>query len=70
MGKINKNSNDKQLVIAPIGTKPHSIGAIVFMVNSYYKNKKVGVIYDFPIKKENRTDGIGLIHEYTININD
>jgi hypothetical protein len=40
------------------------------MVNSYYKNKKVDVIYDFPIKKENRTDGIGLIHEYTININD
>lgn len=68
--KINKNSNNKQLVIAPIGTKPHSIGAIIFMVNSFYKNKKVGVIYDFPIKKENRTDGIGLIHEYTIKIND
>lgn len=65
---IQKNSNNKSLVIAPIGTKPHSIGAIIFLINSKLNNKKVGLIYDFPIKKENRTEGIGIIHEYTLNM--
>lgn len=66
--KIQKNSKDKHLTIAPIGTKPHAIGAIIFLINSRSSNKKVEVIYDFPIKKENRTDGIGVIHEYRIGL--
>lgn len=64
--RIQKNSNNKSIVVAPIGTKPHAIGAIIFLINSKLKGNKVGLIYDFPIKKENRTDGIGNIHEYII----
>lgn len=64
--KIQKNSKNKNLVIAPIGTKPHAIGAIIFLINSRLNKDKVGIIYDFPIKKENRTDGVGIIHEYVV----
>ncbi len=63
---IQRNSNGKSIVVAPIGTKPHAIGAIIFLINSKLKGDKVGLIYDFPIKKENRTDGVGNIHEYII----
>lgn len=65
---IQKNAVEKSIVIAPIGTKPHAIGAIIFLINSKLNDKKVGLIYDFPIKKENRTDGVGVIHEYRIGI--
>lgn len=66
---IKKNSKDKNLVIAPIGTKPHAIGAIIFLINSKLNEEKIGVMYDFPIKKEKRTDGVGFIHEYIVRIN-
>ena len=37
---------DKLIKIAPIGTKPHCIAAILFAIK-YYKN--VEVVYDNPI---------------------
>lgn len=64
--KIQKNSKNKSIVVAPIGTKPHAIGAIIFLINSKLKGNRVGLIYDFPIKKENRTEGVGNIHEYIV----
>ena len=63
---IQHNSKLDNIVIAPIGTKPHALGAIVFLINSKKKGLNVGIVYDFPKKKENRTDGIGNIHEYTL----
>ena len=63
---IQQNSKFENIVIAPIGTKPHSIGAIIFLINSKEIGRKVGIVYDFPEKKENRTDGVGKIHEYSL----
>ncbi|NOQ32110.1 MAG: hypothetical protein GQ570_13420 [Helicobacteraceae bacterium] len=64
---IYKNSVDPTLVLAPIGTKPHAIGAIIFLINKKEVGVDIGLTYDFPKKKENRTDGIGNIYEYFIS---
>jgi len=66
--KIQRNSDYKKIVLAPIGTKPHAIGGMIFLINSKIEGLSVGIVYDFPIKKEKRTDGIGKIHEYTLGI--
>lgn len=65
---IHNNSKSETLVLAPIGTKPHAVGAIIYLINAKEKNKHIGLIYDFPKKKEKRTDGIGLVHEYSLKI--
>lgn len=54
-------------MLAPIGTKPHAIGAIIFLINKKEVGVNIGLTYDFPKKKENRTDGIGNIYEYLIS---
>jgi len=66
---IQKNERNKNLVLAPIGTKPHALGAIIFLINKKEEDIKVGLTYDFPKKKEKRTDGIGNIYEYSLIIN-
>ena len=67
LDNIYKNSFNPTLVLAPIGTKPHAIGAIIFLINKKEVGVNIGLTYDFPKKKENRTDGIGNIYEYLIS---
>ena len=52
------------LKIAPIGTKPHALGAILFAIRS---NQAVEIVYDHPIRKANRTIGSANILLYDIN---
>lgn len=47
-----------KLVLAPIGTKPHAIGAILFAIKN---PKQVEIVYDNPKRKINRTFGEGQI---------
>ncbi len=49
---ISKNQPDDLLKIAPIGTKPHSLGAILFSIGNPHN---VEIVYDHPIRKEKRT---------------
>jgi hypothetical protein len=60
---IHKNKSAK-LILAPIGTKPHAIGAILFAIKY---PKQVEIVYDNPKRKTTRTDGIGQIVECNIN---
>ena len=52
------------LKIAPIGTKPHALGAIIFTLSS---KRSVEIIYDHPIRKPNRTIGSANILVYDID---
>jgi hypothetical protein len=47
-----------KMVLAPIGTKPHVIAAVLFAIQF---PKQVEIVYDNPKRKINRTDGTGLI---------
>lgn len=50
--------DDMEMIVAPIGTKPHAIGAILFAIK--YK-EKVELLYDNPHRNVHRTDGIGKV---------
>ncbi|MGW8168610.1 MAG: hypothetical protein ACWGHH_01205 [Sulfurovaceae bacterium] len=66
--RICKNSRYGNIVVAPIGTKPHAIGIILLLINEKEKNKNIGIVYDFPEKQEKRTTGIGNIHLYNLSV--
>ena len=54
--KISYDNRDPQMVVAPIGTKPHVIGAILYAIKN---PTKVELLYDNPRRSVHRTDGIG-----------
>lgn len=58
--RIYKKSSKSKIKLAPIGTKPHAIGAMLFAIK--YPND-VEIVYDNPIRKSNRTDGVGQLIE-------
>jgi len=58
LDKISYDNNSPKMVIAPIGTKPHVIGAILYAIKHY---KKVELLYDNPKRSLHRTEGIGKI---------
>ncbi|WP_371417124.1 hypothetical protein [Granulicella sp. S156] len=50
--------------IALIGTKPHALGAVLF---SLLTPRSVELIYDHPIRKASRTEGIGRVLLYDLS---
>lgn len=55
---------DDVFKIALLGTKPHALGAVLYMI---FNDNKVQLLYDFPRKKQGRTSGIGRIYVYHIS---
>ena len=55
---------DHALKIAPIGTKPHALGAILYRLST---DRSVEIVYDHPIRKPNRTVGSANILLYEVN---
>lgn len=51
------------LKVAPIGTKPHALGAILFAIRS---ERAVEIVYDHPIRKQDRTRGSANILVYNV----
>jgi hypothetical protein len=50
--------------VALIGTKPHCLGGILFALLT---DKEVELIYDYPIKKLDKIEGISKLHVYEIS---
>ena len=55
-------SDGERLFVAPIGTKPHGVGAALFVS----QHPKVGVLYDHPQRTKGRSNRLGHWHLYTI----
>jgi hypothetical protein len=64
LSKLIQNNSDKKIKVAPIGTKPHAIGAILFAIKH---SNNVELIYDNPIRKKKRTSGVGKIVECDVS---
>jgi hypothetical protein len=63
LNKIKSNNSNYEITIAPLGTKPHSLGVSMFAV----KNEDVQLYYDFPSHgKKIRTVGIGKSFMYNL----
>ena len=58
LNRIKKENDNKKIIVAPIGTKPHTIAAIAFAIKNF---NNVENVYDNPKKVESRAEGIGLI---------
>lgn len=53
------------LKLAPIGTKPHALGAILFYLAS---TRPIELVYDHPIRKPNRTKGASRVSVYHVSL--
>ncbi|WP_350594655.1 MULTISPECIES: hypothetical protein [unclassified Pseudoalteromonas] len=61
--KIKQDYPEHYLYIAPVGTKPHALGAIMFNVDH---GETTEIIYDNPSVKKGRTEGRANIHIYNL----
>ena len=52
------------LKIAPIGTKPHALGAVLYALTS---RRRVEIVYDHPIRKAQRTLGTARLLVYHVS---
>lgn len=62
--QISYEHRGQEMVVAPIGTKPHAIGAILYALKN---PKTVELIYDNPIRSVHRTHGIGKVHACNVS---
>lgn len=62
--KIYNKSRGSKIKLAPIGTKPHAIGAMLFAIKY---QKDVEIVYDNPSRNSTRTDGVGQLIEFKIS---
>lgn len=58
LGRISARNRNPNMIVAPIGTKPHVIGAILYAIKN---PMKVELLYDNPKRSVHRTEGIGKI---------
>jgi hypothetical protein len=56
----------KAMRIAPIGTKPHAVGAILFQLGTASRGD-VEIVYDHPIRKAKRTAGAWRVSVYHLS---
>jgi hypothetical protein len=52
----------KLINLVPIGTKPHALGALIFLAETENSN----LLYDQPEKKRGRSEGVGEKHFYSL----
>lgn len=62
--RLFEENHEKQMMIAPIGTKPHCIAAILFAIKH---DKKVEVVYDNPVHTIKLTKGLGAITDCNVS---
>ena len=60
--KMSLQSNERMFV-APLGTKPHGIGAALFSA----KHDGIGVMYDHPVRKKERSDQVAFWHLFRVS---
>jgi len=56
--------NTSSVKIAPIGTKPNALGALLYKIANPSQTE---LIYDHPIRKEGRTKGVGKMFVYHVS---
>lgn len=67
LSEIHQDHPGAYLHIAPIGTKPHALGAIWYALEHPQDTE---IVYDHPVRKAKRTEGIGHTHIYFLKPHD
>lgn len=64
LNKLQADRPNQRLIIAPIGTRPHALGAVIYAI----KNPGSHLLYDFPIEiQEHRTESVGQCHIFHLS---
>lgn len=62
IAEVSQSLNDNErILIAPFGTKPAGIGAILYAVSN---PDMCGIIYDHPLRQKDRSKGVGRCHMF------
>ena len=65
LGELADTFPDRRMIIAPIGTKPHAVGAILYHLDH---PEVTEVLYDHPVRKERRTFGASRVCVYDFSL--
>lgn len=62
--RIHSETGDSYLRVAPIGTKPHALGAVLYAIRH---SSNVEILYDHPIRSRGRTRGSRGVYLYEVS---
>lgn len=62
--RIRARIGDRHLRVAPIGTKPHALGAVLFAIENPVATE---IVYDHPQRSQGRTSGTRGVYVYEIS---
>lgn len=66
LSSIRKDYPDHYLYLAPVGTKPHALGAVCYAIDHPLDTE---LLYDHPKRRPQRTEGVGPMHIYALREN-
>lgn len=64
IGRIHERIGEKYLRIAPIGTKPHALGAILYAIRNVSRTE---IVYDHPVRSKGRTHGTRGVYVFEVS---
>lgn len=62
LASIRRDFPDHYFYIAPVGTRPHALGALQYAIAN---ESHCEILFDHPVRQSNRTSGRGLIHIFS-----
>jgi hypothetical protein len=68
-GLRHDDKTEKPMLICPLGTKPHAIGAALFLVE-HNEGQDATLLYDHPSKSSDRSREVKRWHVYDVSCND
>lgn len=61
LSRMHQEHSSESLTMAPIGTKPQALAAVVY---SLQYPSKTEIVYDHPVRKARRTEGVSHLHVF------
>lgn len=65
LDELSRNNPSHRMVVAPIGTKPHALGAILYYLDH---TRTTEILYDHPVRKRERTIGTSRVCLYDLSL--
>ena len=63
--ELHRDYPDHYLYIAPVGTKPHALGGVLYALE---RPDMTELMFDHPIRKAGRTSGVGVLHLFDLGV--
>ena len=63
--EIARRNPGRTIQVAPIGTKPHALGSVLFTLDH---PDRMEIVYDHPVRKEMRTSGFSRVCLYDLSL--